>query len=565
MALRLTTLRARMLLGSGALIAGIVATAGLALSSLSALRRAVTDESALLSQVSVLSSGILAAAFDEVRAAELYLVAPTTPIRLQFARSADETYDYERRLRALPRLAQEQRAAIARIGALQQRVHAGYAYAHALADLGRREGALAAGVTAREPAGEMMRLVRTLSTNMAAEVEQSGAALLVRANERELLVWIVLVLSVVLAAGVSAATLRSVQVPTERLGLAVERFSAGDLRPVHLGVMPRELAVLGDAMSRVGTTLRSLVQEVITESERMSSTATDLSAVSEELAATASEISTAMVDISQGAEKQVGGSEAARQAVERLAQSATSNAELARRVAERGEEIHRLAARYQRDVAAAGKALLDLGAVVQQSATQVDELDRRSESINDFVDVIKQISSQTNLLALNAAIEAARAGERGVGFAVVAQEVRELADSSGAAAEEVAEHIRVVRQQVSQVSETMASGRAKVRGVEEVADGAAHALEAIAASVGDVEEAAGQLATAAAGNLKVVEEIRVVLEEVAAAAQAHASASEQVTAAAQEQGAATQEMAAQASELSQAAHRLRGLVKGFRV
>jgi len=81
MALRLTTLRARMLLGSGALIAGIVATAGLALSSLSALRRAVTDESALLSQVSVLSSGILAAAFDEVRAAELYLVAPTTPIR----------------------------------------------------------------------------------------------------------------------------------------------------------------------------------------------------------------------------------------------------------------------------------------------------------------------------------------------------------------------------------------------------------------------------------------------------------------------------------------------------
>jgi methyl-accepting chemotaxis protein len=234
-------------------------------------------------------------------------------------------------------------------------------------------------------------------------------------------------------------------------------------------------------------------------------------------------------------------------------------------VAERGEEIHRLAARYQRDVAAAGKALLDLGAVVQQSATQVDELDRRSESINDFVDVIKQISSQTNLLALNAAIEAARAGERGVGFAVVAQEVRELADSSGAAAEEVAEHIRVVRQQVSQVSETMASGRAKVRGVEEVADGAAHALEAIAASVGDVEEAAGQLATAAAGNLKVVEEIRVVLEEVAAAAQAHASASEQVTAAAQEQGAATQEMAAQASELSQAAHRLRGLVKGFRV
>jgi len=565
MALRIRTLRARLLLGSGALTGGIVVTSLLALSALSALRRAVTEETDVLSQVSVLSNGILAAAFDEARAGELYLVASTPQTRLQFARAAEETYDYERRLRALPRLAQEQRAVIARIGALQQRVHAGYGYAHALEDLGRRARAAAAGAAAREPANEMMRLVRTLSTSMATEAEQGGAALLVRANEREVLVWIVLLLSVVLAAGVSAATLRSVQAPTERLGLAAERFSTGDLRPVHLGTMPRELALLGDAMSRVGVTLRSLVQEVVTESERMSSTATDLSAVSQELAATANEISTAMVDISQGAERQVGSGEAAQQAVERLAQSATANAELARRLAERGEEIHRLAARYQRDVAAAAKALLDLGAVVQQSATQVDELDRRSESINQFVDVIKQISSQTNLLALNAAIEAARAGERGVGFAVVAQEVRELADSSGAAAEEVAEHIRVVRQQVSQVAETMATGRLKVRGVEEVAQGAATALERIAASVAEVEAGAGQLAEAAAGNLTLVEEIRAVLGQVAAAAHAHASASEQVTAAAQEQGAATQQMAAQASELSQAAQRLRGLVKGFRV
>ncbi|MBI4419768.1 MAG: hypothetical protein HY560_03010, partial [Gemmatimonadetes bacterium] len=250
MALRLSTLRARILLGSGALIAGIVVTAGLALSSLGALRRAVTEETSVLSQVSVLSNGILAAANEEVRAADLYLVAPTTQTRLQFARSAEETYDLERRLRALPRLAQEQRAVIAKIGALQQQVHAAYGYAHALADLGRGERALAAGIAAREPAAELMRLVRSLSTSMATEVERSGAALLVRANEREVLVWIVLVLSVVLAAGVSAATLRSVQIPTEQLGLAVERFSAGDLRPVHLGAMPEELAVLRDAMSR---------------------------------------------------------------------------------------------------------------------------------------------------------------------------------------------------------------------------------------------------------------------------------------------------------------------------
>ncbi len=565
MRLVLKTLRARLLLSGGALTGGIIAMAALALASLVALRQSVNEQMSLLSQVSALTTDFLAAAFDEVRAGEQYLVTPSPGVRNQFARAADETYDYEGRLAELPRLAAEDRSVVARIGVLQQDVHARYSYVHALLDLGRRERALAAAAAARVPATEMMRLLRALSTDQSARAEQSGVTLLSRANEREMLVWVVLVLSIVLAGGITVATIRSVAEPTGRLGQAAQRFGKGDLRPVHLGTMPRELSVLGDAISHVGTQLRALVQEVITESERTTATATDLSAVSEELAATAGEISTAMVEVSRGAERQVSGLEHGRHAGERLAEAAARNADLAHRVAERGAEIHRLAARYQQDVASAARALLELGAVVQQSATQVDELDRRSESINDFVDVIKQISSQTNLLALNAAIEAARAGERGVGFAVVAQEVRQLADSSTAAAEEVAEHIRVVRQQVAQVSETMTTGRTKVRGVEEVAQGAARALQAIVGSVADVEEAASRLAEVASNNLTVVEEIRTALADVASTAHAHASASEQVTAAAQEQGAATEEMAAQASELSQTAQRLRALVKGFRV
>ena len=565
MKLGLKTLRARLLLGSGALTGGIVAMAALALASLVALRQSVNREIAQLSQASALTTDFLAAAFDEVRAGEQYLVNPSPEVRAQFTRAADETYDYERRLRELPGLAPEDRTVVARIEELQQNVHARYSYVHALLDLGRHERALAAAGAARVPATEMMRLLRALSTDQSARAEQAGAGLLASANEREMLVWLVLGLSIVLAGGITLATIRSVTEPTDRLGQAAERFGTGDLRPVYLGAMPRELSTLGDAISHVGTRLRALVQEVISESERTSATATDLSAVSEELAATAGEISTAMVEVSRGAERQVGGLEHGRHAGERLAEAAARNAELAQRVAERGAEIHRLAARYQEDVASAARALLELGAVVQQSAAQVDELDRRSESINDFVDVIKQISSQTNLLALNAAIEAARAGERGVGFAVVAQEVRQLADSSTAAAEEVAEDIRIVRQQVAQVAETMTTGRTKVRGVEEVAQGAARALQDIAGSVADVEEAAGRLAEVASSNLAVVEEIRSALAEVASAAHAHASASEQVTAAAQEQGAATEQMAAQASELSQTAQRLRALVKGFRV
>src|SRR5207245_1299314 len=106
------------------------------------------------------------------------------------------------------------------------------------------------------------------------------------------------------------------------------------------------------------------------------------------------------------------------------------------RVAQLGEEIRTVADRHRGDVLAAGSALLSVREVVQTTSTQVQQLAQQSAAIDDFVELIKRISSQTNLLALNAAIEAARAGEHGKGFAVVAEEVRQLADESAKAAAE---------------------------------------------------------------------------------------------------------------------------------
>lgn len=385
------------------------------------------------------------------------------------------------------------------------------------------------------------------------------------ASEREIALWIVLVTTTILGVIVAVLALRSIEGPLQRLVTAAERLGSGDLRPVTTGRMPREFQVLADAMRQMGERLRAIVAEVVGSADKIASAATDLSAVSEELAASSSQVSSAMLEISSGAEHQRKELNQAQTGLDQLRQATTEMTDAAARVARLGEEIRTVADRHRNDIAAAGNTLLDVREVVRTTGTEVTQLAQQSASIDDFVDLIKRISSQTNLLALNAAIEAARAGEHGRGFAVVADEVRQLADESARAAEDVARTTRVIREQVEEVTATMAVGQAKVRGIESVAEGAARGLTVIVAAVEQVEQAASRVTRAAQQNRGVTEQLGVQAQLVVNRAVSHASSAEQVTAATEQQGASTQQMAAAAGDLVQAAEKLRGLVRGFRV
>jgi methyl-accepting chemotaxis protein len=251
-------------------------------------------------------------------------------------------------------------------------------------------------------------------------------------------------------------------------------------------------------------------------------------------------------------------------ALSRLGRATTAMSEAAADVTRLGEAIRGVAERHHGDVAQAARALLDVREVVHTTSQQIAQLSAQSAAIDDFVDLIRRISSQTNLLALNAAIEAARAGEHGRGFAVVAEEVRQLADESVGAAAEVARTTAVIREQVEEVSATMTAGQAKVQGIEAVAEGAASALGEIVAAVERVEQAAGRVTRAVEDHRSTTSELRQQTDDVAVRAAAHASSAEQVSSAAQQQGASTEQMAGAAGQLLQAAEKLRGLVQGFR-
>ena len=547
-----------------ALLALVIVVGWISLSSIRSTGRSANDELNSLAQETDVGSALVASVIGEIRSAQQYLLTPSGDLKSEFIANGDSAYAAQRRYRDLRSLTNDERVTLNRIATKQAEIEVAYALAHALADVGRPDAALAQARSANTPADGLVAMVRTLTSSQATQAMERAEVLRKRNTRTEVILGII-VFSIILG-GLATIfyTRQSVNVPLRRLVGSAERFGAGDLRPVQLGDMPTELNQLAMTLDVTGARLRTVVSEVIREAEQIGTSAGEFSAMSQELAASGHEISTAMVKVSTSADSQVRGMEKAGKALAELRQASTTTGEAASRVVRVGEDIRRVAAQHRGDVEAARRTLLDVREVVRTSATQVRQLAQLSASITAFIDLIKQISSQTNLLALNAAIEAARAGEQGRGFAVVAEEVRNLADSSARAAEDVTKTVQILLNQVRETSATMEVGTGKVEGIEHVAEAAARGLEEIATAVQEIQMAAAQVEEEATLNRTIVDELTTTTTGAAQAASEHAASSESVTAAAEQQNAATEEMAAAASELLSGANRLTALVADFR-
>ncbi|MEO5358593.1 MAG: methyl-accepting chemotaxis protein [Nitrospirae bacterium YQR-1] len=156
-----------------------------------------------------------------------------------------------------------------------------------------------------------------------------------------------------------------------------------------------------------------------------------------------------------------------------------------------------------------------IAGVVNESASLMSSLGQRSKQIGDIVGVIKDIADQTNLLALNAAIEAARAGEQGRGFAVVADEVRKLAERTGSATSEISTMITAIQQEVQVAVNSMDLGTRRVEVGVQYAREAGNALHDIVAGVESFKEMVHQIATATSEMSEVSNQITSNIETIA--------------------------------------------------
>ncbi|MBS4210622.1 methyl-accepting chemotaxis protein [Bacillus sp. FJAT-50079] len=379
---------------------------------------------------------------------------------------------------------------------------------------------------------------------------------------------VVIITSLVIILGMAIALITS-NVISRPMKIVMERMKAianGDLSGEQLETKSSdEIGQVVIATNEMTKNIHELLSQVNIVSESVSSHSEELTQTTNEVNAASQQVATTMQELASGSERQA-------VSASNLSEMMGTFATRVEEANENGEKIRQFSS-WVLEMTAKGSDLMDtsnkqmvqINRIVKDAVNKVQGLDVQSQEISKLVSVIQDISDQTNLLALNAAIEAARAGEHGRGFAVVADEVRKLAEQVSVSVTDITGIVDSIQRESNMVTGSLNEGYKEVElGTEQIKTtgetfaGISLAIKEMTMNIQTISDHLSEV-TGQSQNMNGS------IEEIAAISEQSAAGVEQTSAAAQETSSSMEEVAGSAEQLASLAEELNGLVGRFKL
>lgn len=296
-------------------------------------------------------------------------------------------------------------------------------------------------------------------------------------------------------------------------------MASGDFRSKMVGHYKGDYEKIKDDVNKVAISLSEIIGEVKVSADELASSSEQISSSTIEMAAGASEQSAQTYEVVSS--------------IEDMTNTITDSTRNATTAANKAQEAGDKARNGGKVVEQTIDGINRIADVVITSAQTIEELGKSSDQIGEIIQVINEIADQTNLLALNAAIEAARAGEHGRGFAVVADEVRKLAERTTGATNEITSMIQRIQEDTTGAVGAIEKGKDEVQKGKELASDAGEALKEIIANTDEVANLINQLAAASEEQNATSQQISSNVELINNVTQQATESTEQISRAAE--------------------------------